>query len=405
MAELSGGNFVYVGFLLMGLGTLLPWNFFITADSYWQYKFRNVSNEEHWKDESRTQLQLLFAPLQVLFSQIPNFAFLALNALFCSRFPQKIRLMGSLGCMIMFFSMTTVFTKVDTDHWQTEFLALTICIIFILNISQATLQGGILGLAAMFPTKCMTAVLTGQALSGVFSSVARIISLAVGEDQIQAAFIYFIIAVAVMFFTGIIFLAMSQMEFYKHYTSYEALNRGDEHSSSNLKIFKQILPLCASVCGIFIVTLSVFPVVCVRIISTSSHKVWADVYFQPVITFLLFNVCDVFGRQLAGWMSWPRRGSLIYILVVLRVVFIPLFLFCNTDIESIYSYFTHDAVYITLMVLFSVSNGHLTALCFMYAPKMVAAEDAEKAGMMVAGSLGLGLLLGGLCSFAFGAIP
>ncbi|CAL4124450.1 unnamed protein product, partial [Meganyctiphanes norvegica] len=400
MADLRGGNLVYVGFLLMGMGTLLPWNFFITADSYWQYKFRrNASDDDHWEQDPRTPLQLLFGPLQVCFSQLPNFAFLALNALYCGRFPQRLRLLGSLGCMILLFTVTTVFTKVDTDSWQIDFMAMTISIIFVLNICQAILQGGILGLAGMFPTKYMTAVLTGQALSGVFSSAARVVSLAVGGDQIQAAFIYFIIAVFVMLFTGVVYLAMSHMDFYKHYTGYEALDSSSEHPQSNLQVFKQILPLCAAVCVIFTVTLSVFPVVCVRIVSTSVHKEWAEIFFQPVITFLLYNVGDLFGRQLAGWMTWPRRGSLLYILVALRVGFIPLFLFCNTDIASVPSYFTRDSVYITLMVLFSVSNGHLTALCFMSAPKMVAPEDAEKAGMMLAGSLGLGLLLGAVCSF------
>ena len=65
MSDLRGGAVVYVGFMLMGMGTLLPWNFFITADSYWQYKFRNADDDEHWEQDPRTRLQLLFGPLQV----------------------------------------------------------------------------------------------------------------------------------------------------------------------------------------------------------------------------------------------------------------------------------------------------------------------------------------------------
>jgi hypothetical protein len=31
---------VYLVFFLLGMGTLLPWNFFISINSFWDYKFR-----------------------------------------------------------------------------------------------------------------------------------------------------------------------------------------------------------------------------------------------------------------------------------------------------------------------------------------------------------------------------
>lgn len=36
---------VYIIFFLMGIGSLLPWNFFITAKQYWLYKLSNSSHE------------------------------------------------------------------------------------------------------------------------------------------------------------------------------------------------------------------------------------------------------------------------------------------------------------------------------------------------------------------------
>jgi hypothetical protein len=35
---------VYVVFYWLGIGTLLPWNFFITVNDYWNYKLRTVEN-------------------------------------------------------------------------------------------------------------------------------------------------------------------------------------------------------------------------------------------------------------------------------------------------------------------------------------------------------------------------
>lgn len=61
----------------------------------------------------------------------------------------------------------------------------------------------------MFPEKYMTAVVSGQALGGVFASGARIVSLSVGAADATSAFIYFMIAVGVMVITLGAFLYMS----------------------------------------------------------------------------------------------------------------------------------------------------------------------------------------------------
>lgn len=39
-------NFVYIMFYWLGIGTLLPWNFFISVSEYWKYKWRTLDDEE-----------------------------------------------------------------------------------------------------------------------------------------------------------------------------------------------------------------------------------------------------------------------------------------------------------------------------------------------------------------------
>lgn len=42
---------VYIIFFLMGIGSLLPWNFFITAKHYWLYKLSNSTHSSDDKDQ------------------------------------------------------------------------------------------------------------------------------------------------------------------------------------------------------------------------------------------------------------------------------------------------------------------------------------------------------------------
>ena len=70
------------------------------------------------------------------------------------------------------------------------------------------------------------------------------------------------------------------------------------------------------------------------VISFKGHS-WNDKYFTPVGCFLLFNIGDYIGILLASIIKWPKAtnsGSLIVLTVALaRLVYIPLFLFCNAS--------------------------------------------------------------------------
>ena len=58
-------NAVYLVFYLLGMGTLLPWNFFISVNSFWDYKFRDVnatafhnSDDDGYSDDERQRTKL-----------------------------------------------------------------------------------------------------------------------------------------------------------------------------------------------------------------------------------------------------------------------------------------------------------------------------------------------------------
>jgi hypothetical protein len=65
---------------------------------------------------------------------------------------------------------------------------------------------------------------------------------------------------------------------------------------------------------------------------------WAKDFFTPVAVVLLFNVCDLFGRSLATYFQWPKISTKskfsVLIFCILRLGFIPLFMYSNAAPES-----------------------------------------------------------------------
>ena len=121
--------------------TLLPWNFFIAVNDYWNYKFRDtVTNSSN-----QTMMQKEFTSYLAISSNIPNAVFVILNVAYGQRFRLNVRLLGSLTLMATLFIAVLIMTRMDTDTWQHTFLLTTLLIVVMLNICTAIFQGSLIG--------------------------------------------------------------------------------------------------------------------------------------------------------------------------------------------------------------------------------------------------------------------
>ncbi|CAH2236668.1 jg20887 [Pararge aegeria aegeria] len=73
---------VYILFYLFGISSLVPWNFLITANDYWMYKFRDVKPSNLTMFVRKTQFQAEFTSYLNVATAIPNLIFLILNSLY-----------------------------------------------------------------------------------------------------------------------------------------------------------------------------------------------------------------------------------------------------------------------------------------------------------------------------------
>jgi hypothetical protein len=118
----------------------------------------------------------------------------------------------------------------------------------------------------------------------------------------------------------------------------------------------------------------------------------------------LFNVGDLIGRVLSGFKAVFNEKTL-WIPVLIRVGFIPLFLFLAKDRTFLGD--AHNAISCVTMLAFSISNGYCgslskslsptdppppppAGLAMMFGPEKMPFSEKEMAGTFMVGGEGLG---------------
>ncbi|XP_017277583.1 equilibrative nucleoside transporter 2 isoform X2 [Kryptolebias marmoratus] len=416
------GCLVGIIFFILGLGTLLPWNFYMTASLYFQYRLNNSNTELFNSTGNGTgpvRKEYYFNNWMTLLSQLPLLLFTLLNSFLYQRISEAVRIAGSLIFILLLFVITAVLVKVPMDC--DTFFSVSMAIIWFINSFGAVLQGSSFGLVGLLPQKYSSIFMSGQGLAGTFAAIAMLISTASEVDFESAALGYFITPCVGTLVTLFSYLLLRRLEFAQFYlnrsskyeegTTDKLLNDGSvveigklnghasqsatdreaklsdeadkmnpspegtkqvkrgQNKASVLEVFKKIWVMAFCVTFVFTVTLSVFPAVTVDV-KTSYPGRW-ERFFISVCCFLIFNISDWFGRTITTCIRWPRKESCLFlVLVVARVVFIPLLMLCNVqDRYYLPVFFPHDASFAVIMVFFSVSSGYFVCLSMSYAPQ------------------------------------
>ncbi|XP_076350857.1 equilibrative nucleoside transporter 1-like [Tachypleus tridentatus] len=401
-------NFVYMTTFILGITTLLPWNFFIIATDYWMYKLRDVDHPDQ-----KTSLQGVFSSCLAISAKVPFVVFLLFHAIISHRVSPLKRIGGPLLVCLIVFIVTTALIEVDTDRHQRTFVIATLCSVVVINVAAAFLQGGTAGLAGCFPTNFMEASVNGQAIGGVIASLAQVFSLIGHSSPTNSAFGYFLSSIVIILVTIIFFWIMLNTSFFKHYLSIQAgcgnylkINEIEESRDVPLlKVFQDIMLYFIGIVLIFWVTLSVYPAVIVLVesVSKQSGSSLTGRLFTPVACFLVFNTADVCGRLIAGWCAMPQsRPKMTVSLCALRVIFIPLFMLCNAHPRTLLPVlFKTDVCYVIFNVIFGLSNGFLCSVLMTQGPQETLQQFRQTASAMLAAGLGLGLMLGSVSSYLF----
>ncbi|XP_063294448.1 equilibrative nucleoside transporter 2 isoform X1 [Pelobates fuscus] len=440
-------------FFILGMGTLLPWNFFITAIPYFQFRLNPEDPAGNFSDlhVNETSAEKIhssgdafnFNNWLTLLAQLPLLLCTLLNSFLYQCIPERVRIVGSMVSILFLFIVTAVLVTIEMS--AQSFFDITMATVWFINAFCAILQGSLFGLLALFPQKYSSMLLSGQGMAGMFAAVAMLLSMSSGADHRTTALGYFITPCVGTFISITCYLLLYRLEFAQFYlsksnsqtsknyeveTNTELLNKeinGDTGTEKKAVLLLKDGEACAaveekqhvSICAVlkkiwimaltlvigFTVTLSVFPAITANVRSNTENESWAK-FFNPVCCFLLFNIMDWVGRSITSYTLWPGPDcKYLPLLACCRIIFIPLFMLCNIPNHNYLTViFSNDAWFIIFMILFSMSSGYCISLPMCLAPKKVLPHESEVTGAIMTFFLALGLSLGAGLSFLLKAL-
>ena len=467
-AEVEGSLLVSAIFCLLGVGTLLPWNAFISSEPYFHARLCSLFGDG--------------GGIELLFGLCFNVCgFLSLVVVIVAAMKrteaqssasgarERRHVLWALGLYLSLFLITTGAVLVPNLD-PTLFLVATLLSLSVFGSCLAVAGTNIVGIASLFPPKMAIApFFAGQATGGAFISFTNFISAtaespkpfwrehchennstATGHFTIDdnecpsyqrdmPTFWYFLLGSIILMLCIICFLMLDQLSitlYFRRLASGErnatndlsqpllesppqhpngAMNdeelRSDESPiQSILKAIK--FPALAIFLTAF-VTLSLFPAYTSTLKSVSmckaTNRLQNDL-FEP-LGFILFNFPDLLARIIAPMyieiQSVQRRPEVLFRAAASRLIFPGLFLFANSSSTEL-PYINSDLYSISVSIAFAFSNGVLMSMCFMVAPLLLPQHSGETTRQRCSDfmnlSLASGLLGGSIASVIFSRV-
>lgn len=362
---------VYFVLCLHGMGILMPWNMFITVNSYFTDYKLNVTLPEG-ADEYRTN----FLSYIGLASQIPSLIFTWLNLFVPIGGDLTVRIVVSILIEVIVFINTIVLAMLDSSTWPVIFFWVTMASVVVLNMASGVYQNSVYGIAAKLPSNYTNAVIIGSNFSGVLVSLINIATMSVAPSIKTAAIYYFITALFVLLACFDTYFALPLMRFYRYHDKKSAKQSspktGARLRTPYWRIFKGAFCQLLNVYMVFFVTLCLFPNILAEVRPYDHNFQIPAKYFTPIMCFLTFNVFAMLGSILTFLVRKPGPQWLC-VPVWLRLLLIPCFLFCNYlptgRLRALPILIPHDWVFFALVVYLGLSGGYLSSLGMMYVPR------------------------------------
>lgn len=280
----------------------------------------------------------------------------------------------------------------------------TVAAVGLSGIADALVQGGLIGAAGELPERYMQAIVAGTAGSGVLVSALRILTKAVFPQDVDglrnSANLYFATGIVVMGICTVLYNVVHRLPVMKYYEQLKIQAVDEEKEgkgpmtgsvwrSALWKIVSSVKWYGLGVVVIYIVTLAIFPGYITEDVQSAILKDW-----YGVLLITSYNVFDLVGKSLTA-VYLIENAKLAIGGCFVRLLFFPLFLGCLHGP----AFFRTEIPVTLLTCLLGLTNGYLTSVLMIMAPKSVQLQHSETAGIVIVLFLVVGLAAGSIVSW------
>ncbi|KAM1437935.1 hypothetical protein FF1_011642 [Malus domestica] len=383
-------HLAYIIYFTLGLGYLLPWNAFITAVDYFAYLYPDASVDRIF---SVVYMVVgLFCLLLIIFYSHMSEAYVRINVG-----------LGLFVVSLLVVPLMDVFYIKGRVGLYDGFYV-TVAAVALSGVADALVQGSLIGAASELPGTYIQAIVAGTAGSGVVVSALRIVTKAVypqtAEGLRKSANLYFAVGIVIIVICIVFYNVAPRIPVMKYYADLKVQAVNDETEekgpltvtvlrSTLWHVVDRVKWYGISILLIYIVTLSIFPGYITEDVHSQILKDW-----YPIILIAGYNVFDLVGKSLTS-VYLPRSSKVAIGSTVVRLLFFPLFYGCLHGPK----FFRTEIPVTILTCLLGLTNGYLTSVLMILAPKVVQLQHAETAGIVIVLFLVLGLAAGSVVSW------
>ncbi|GLT36541.1 hypothetical protein SLA2020_109130 [Shorea laevis] len=383
-------HFAYIIYFTLGVGFLLPWNAFITAVDYFSYLYPDVAVDRIFAVVY--MLVGLTCLVFIIFYAHKSDAYVRIN----------VGLVLFVVSLLVVPVLDAVYIKGRVGLYAGFYV--TVGAIGLSGMADALVQGGLIGAAGELPERYMQAVVAGTAGSGVLVSVLRILTKAIypqDEDGLRkSANLYFATGIVIMAICIVLYNIAHRLPVMKYYEQLKIQTINEEKQergpltgsawrSTLWNIIGAVKWYGLGMVLIYIVTLAIFPGYITEDVHSAILKDW-----YAVLLITSYNVFDLVGKSLTA-VYLLENAKIAIGACAARLLFFPLFLGCLHGPS-----FLRTEIPVTVLTcLLGLTNGYLTSVLMIMAPKSVQLRNAETAGIVMVLFLVVGLAAGSVIAW------
>eukprot|EP00757_Euglenozoa_sp_SAG-D1_P002957 gene2957-2116_t len=173
----DGGWLVYFIMVVQGAALLFPWNVFISAPTYFSSYYRFVEDDPVNYKPSHPSF---WENIESFFATICTGSNIFLQVLVVMYLLSRLKLVYRIAVPFAVNAVILLLTPLlaETTIGESGAITYLVCVLFMTGSMLAFTQSSVFGLAAMMPMKYTSAVMLGNAVSGLLIAILRVITKA-----------------------------------------------------------------------------------------------------------------------------------------------------------------------------------------------------------------------------------